>query len=134
MILTIHRHVITRLARFSVSHDNAMTWLLHVSQVQQEDRGYYMCQFHQISWTTIARSQPWLSERTRTSAWSARRMASLHPRSCGEEKMASPSLWTGGRKRISRTEMGAYLCIATNAVPPSVSKRIINSQIRSKNL
>lgn len=44
MILTIHRHVITRLNRFSVSHDNAMTWLLHVSQVQQEDRGYYMCQ------------------------------------------------------------------------------------------
>ncbi|KAJ2946816.1 hypothetical protein O0L34_g16140 [Tuta absoluta] len=28
-------------------------------------------------------------------------------------------------QRISRTEMGAYLCIATNAVPPSVSKRII---------
>jgi hypothetical protein len=27
--------------------------------------------------------------------------------------------------RISRTEMGAYLCIATNGVPPSVSKRII---------
>ncbi|XP_049766102.1 lachesin-like [Schistocerca cancellata] len=26
--------------------------------------------------------------------------------------------------RISRTEMGAYLCIATNGVPPSVSKRI----------
>lgn len=27
--------------------------------------------------------------------------------------------------RISRTEMGAYLCIATNGVPPTVSKRII---------
>lgn len=27
--------------------------------------------------------------------------------------------------KISRTEMGAYLCIATNGVPPSVSKRII---------
>jgi neurotrimin len=27
--------------------------------------------------------------------------------------------------RISRTEMGAYLCIASNGVPPSVSKRII---------
>ena len=27
--------------------------------------------------------------------------------------------------RISRTEMGAYLCIAQNGVPPSVSKRII---------
>eukprot|EP00095_Tigriopus_kingsejongensis_P012321 maker-scaffold1540_size36711-snap-gene-0.4 protein:Tk12321 transcript:maker-scaffold1540_size36711-snap-gene-0.4-mRNA-1 annotation:"lachesin isoform x2" len=27
--------------------------------------------------------------------------------------------------RISRTEMGAYLCIAQNGVPPSISKRII---------
>ena len=27
--------------------------------------------------------------------------------------------------RISRTEMGAYLCIASNDVPPAVSKRII---------
>lgn len=26
--------------------------------------------------------------------------------------------------RISRLDMGAYLCIATNSVPPSVSKRI----------
>ena len=27
--------------------------------------------------------------------------------------------------RISRTEMGAYLCIARNGVQPAVSKRII---------
>lgn len=27
--------------------------------------------------------------------------------------------------RISRTEMGVYLCIATNGVPPSVSKRVV---------
>lgn len=27
--------------------------------------------------------------------------------------------------KISRTDMGAYLCIAMNGVPPSVSKRII---------
>lgn len=27
--------------------------------------------------------------------------------------------------KISRTDMGAYLCIATNGVPPSVSKRIL---------
>lgn len=26
--------------------------------------------------------------------------------------------------RISRLDMGAYLCIASNGVPPSVSKRI----------
>lgn len=27
--------------------------------------------------------------------------------------------------KVSRNEMGAYLCIATNGVPPSKSKRII---------
>ncbi|VVC92393.1 unnamed protein product [Leptidea sinapis] len=99
MILTIHRHVITRLARFSVSHDNAMTWLLHVSQVQQEDRGYYMCQVN---------TNPMISQ-------------------VGYLQVVV-TVYEGDTlslQRISRTEMGAYLCIATNAVPPSVSKRII---------
>lgn len=27
--------------------------------------------------------------------------------------------------KISRTEMGAYMCIASNGVPPTISKRII---------
>ena len=27
-------------------------------------------------------------------------------------------------KRVQRHQMGAYLCIASNSVPPSVSKRI----------
>lgn len=44
MILTIHRHVISRVPRFSVSHDGQKTWLLHVANAQAEDRGYYMCQ------------------------------------------------------------------------------------------
>lgn len=35
--------------------------------------------------------------------------------------------------RISRTEMGAYLCIATNGIPPSVSKRItVDVECKSK--
>ncbi|EDS36051.1 lachesin [Culex quinquefasciatus] len=44
MILTIHRHVISRIPRYSVTYDNSNTWLLHVNQAQQDDRGYYMCQ------------------------------------------------------------------------------------------
>lgn len=44
MILTIHRHVISRIPRYSITYDNANTWLLHVTQAQQDDRGYYMCQ------------------------------------------------------------------------------------------
>lgn len=43
MILTIHRHVISRIPRYSITYaDN--TWLLHVNQAHQDDRGYYMCQ------------------------------------------------------------------------------------------
>lgn len=44
MILTIHRHVISRIPRYSITYDNANTWLLHINQAQQEDRGLYMCQ------------------------------------------------------------------------------------------
>lgn len=44
MILTIHNHVITRIPRFSISHDNHLTWTLHISKVTEEDKGYYMCQ------------------------------------------------------------------------------------------
>lgn len=44
MILTIDRHVISRVPRFSVSHDTQQTWSLHVKNAEAEDRGYYMCQ------------------------------------------------------------------------------------------
>lgn len=44
MILTIDRHVISRVPRFSVSHDSQKTWLLNVANAQAEDRGHYMCQ------------------------------------------------------------------------------------------
>ncbi|KAG6797103.1 lachesin isoform X1 [Apis mellifera caucasica] len=46
MLLTIHKHVVVKIPRFSVSHDNQKTWLLHINNVQQDDRGYYMCQLN----------------------------------------------------------------------------------------
>ncbi|XP_037874711.1 lachesin isoform X2 [Bombyx mori] len=151
MILTIHRHVITRLARFSVSHDNAMTWLLHVSQVQQEDRGYYMCQVNtnpmisQVGYLQVVVPPNILDEKSTQSAVAVRENQNISL-VCKADGFPTPKImWrredgqpisVDRRKkvyegemlnlqRISRTEMGAYLCIATNAVPPSVSKRII---------
>lgn len=41
--------------------------------------------------------------------------------------MFSVNEWEGDTleiTRISRLDMGAYLCIASNGVPPTVSKRI----------
>ncbi|XP_045524996.1 lachesin-like isoform X2 [Pieris brassicae] len=153
MILTIHRHVITRLARFSVSHDNAMTWLLHVTQVQQEDRGYYMCQVNtnpmisQVGYLQVVVPPNILDEESTQSAVAVRENQNISL-VCKADGFPTPKImWrredgqpisverrkkvtvyegdTLSLQRISRTEMGAYLCIATNAVPPSVSKRII---------
>ena len=44
MIITIHRQVVARIGRFSVSFDHQRTWHLHIRGVQQEDAGRYMCQ------------------------------------------------------------------------------------------
>ncbi|KAK5639134.1 hypothetical protein RI129_011626 [Pyrocoelia pectoralis] len=153
MILTIHRHVISRVPRFSVSHDNAKTWLLHVSSVQQEDRGYYMCQVNtnpmisQVGYLQVVVPPNILDTESTQSTVAVRENQNISL-TCKADGFPTPKImWrredgqaisVERRKkvnvydgeqlnltRISRTEMGAYLCIATNGVPPSVSKRII---------
>ncbi|XP_022902062.1 lachesin [Onthophagus taurus] len=155
MILTIHRHVISRMQRFSVSHDNAKTWLLHVSSVQQEDRGYYMCQVNtnpmisQVGYLQVVVPPNILDSESTQSTVAIRENQNIsltckadgfptpkimwrredgQPITFERRKKAKVNVYDGEQlnlTRISRTEMGAYLCIATNAVPPSVSKRII---------
>ncbi|XP_068917478.1 lachesin isoform X4 [Tenebrio molitor] len=153
MILTIHRHVISRVPRFSVSHDNAKTWLLHVSSVQKEDRGYYMCQVNtnpmisQVGYLQVV-VPPNIIDAESTQSTVAIRENQNISLTCKADGFPTPKIkWrredgqgisVERRKkvnaydgeqlnltRISRTEMGAYLCIASNGVPPSVSKRII---------
>lgn len=51
-ILTVHNHVITRNPRISVTHDKHdkhKTWYLHISNVQEEDKGRYMCQINTVT-------------------------------------------------------------------------------------
>lgn len=48
-ILTVHNHVITRNPRISVSHDKHRTWFLHINNVQEEDKGRYMCQINTVT-------------------------------------------------------------------------------------
>ncbi|XP_049791854.1 lachesin-like [Schistocerca nitens] len=152
MIVTIHKHVIARVPRFSVSHDNQKTWLLHVTGVQQEDRGYYMCQVNtnpmisQVGYLQVVVPPNIVDEESTESAVAVRehQNATLTckadgfpaPKVMWRREDGQPIVLSRHRKvnvldgeqlslsRISRTEMGAYLCIATNGVPPSVSKRI----------
>jgi hypothetical protein len=48
-ILTVHNHVITRNPRISVTHDKHRTWFPHISNVQEEDKGRYMCQINTVT-------------------------------------------------------------------------------------
>ncbi|RZC41599.1 hypothetical protein BDFB_013441 [Asbolus verrucosus] len=45
-ILTIHSHVITKNHRIAVTHSEHRTWYLHIRDVRESDRGWYMCQIN----------------------------------------------------------------------------------------
>ncbi|XP_046631459.1 lachesin-like isoform X2 [Daphnia pulicaria] len=171
MILTIHRQVVARIGRFSVSYDHQRTWHLHIRGVQQEDAGRYMCQVNsepmisQVGHVHVvvppsvidedsSPSQLSVRENVRVSLlcrgrgvpaprvnWKREDGRPLIEGKTGNHQMENSS---GVTKRgdlpsrlvvaqdgeelifskISRTDSGAYLCIASNGVPPSVSKRI----------
>lgn len=45
-ILAIHTHMVAQNARLSVTHNGHNTWKLHISNVQKNDSGTYMCQIN----------------------------------------------------------------------------------------
>ncbi|XP_015431804.1 PREDICTED: lachesin-like [Dufourea novaeangliae] len=150
-ILTVQHHVITRNPRISVSHDKHRTWFLHIKEVQEEDKGKYMCQIN----TATAKTQygylhvlvPPNIEDYQTSSDAVVRENSNVTLTCKATGSPKPNIswkrddglkininktvsvmeWKGETleiARISRVDMGAYLCIASNGVPPTVSKQI----------
>ncbi|XP_055545209.1 lachesin-like [Wyeomyia smithii] len=153
-ILTVHNHVITRNPRISVTHDKHdkhKTWFLHISNVQEEDKGRYMCQINTVTAKTqfgylhvvvppniddsLSSSDVIVREGSNVTL-KCRATGSPHPlvkwkRDDNSKITINKSLsvleWDGESveiSKISRLDMGAYLCIASNGVPPTVSKRI----------
>lgn len=45
-ILTIAGHVITKNHRIGVTHSDHRVWFLHIKEVRESDRGWYMCQIN----------------------------------------------------------------------------------------
>jgi len=45
-ILAIHNHMVTNNPRMTVGHNGHNTWQLHISNVQRNDSGHYMCQIN----------------------------------------------------------------------------------------
>ncbi|PZC75263.1 hypothetical protein B5X24_HaOG206525 [Helicoverpa armigera] len=179
-ILTIATHVITKNHRIAVNHSDRRVWFLHIHDVRQSDRGWYMCQLN----TDPMKSQtayldvvvpPDILDYPTSSDQVAREGANVTLR-CAAHGVPTPTVvWrkeagdllpttnftdthrpmigqTSMRRqdmyglltnnfniiqnssvngavlqlvKVSRLHMGAYLCIASNGVPPSVSKRVM---------
>lgn len=151
-ILTIHSHVITKNHRIAVTHTEHRTWYLHIRDVRESDRGWYMCQINtdpmksQVGYLDVVVPPDILDYPTSTdmviregSNVSMRCAATGSPdpfiawrREGGEpitlpngQEVASVDGTIFNISKVNRLNMGPYLCIASNGVPPSVSKRIM---------
>ncbi|XP_064109534.1 lachesin-like [Macrobrachium nipponense] len=152
MIVAVHTRMISRISRYSVTHDSHKTWTLHITGVTEEDGGYYMCQINtdpatsQVGLLQVVVPPNIVDEDSSKSEIQVREKADVSLKCSAEGSPEPRIMWkredgamivTNTRspepihdgptlvlKEVSRTQMGHYLCIASNGVPPSVSKRI----------
>nr|CAD7452202.1 unnamed protein product [Timema tahoe] len=151
-ILTIASHVITKNHRIGVTHSDHRTWYLHIRDVREKDRGWYMCQINtdpmksQVGYLEVVVPPDILDYPTSTDMV-VREGTNVTLR-CAATGSPPPTItWRreGGDIihlardlevpsvegavfniiRVNRLHMGAYLCIASNGIPPTVSKRIM---------
>ncbi|XP_026330301.1 lachesin-like [Hyposmocoma kahamanoa] len=150
-ILSIHHNIITQNPRISLSYNDHRSWYLHIKNVQEVDRGWYMCQVN----TDPMRSRkgylqvvvpPVIIDNMTSTDMVVREgtnvtmfcRATGYPepyvmwrREDGQEFNCNGELVNvvDGENltisKVSRLHMGAYLCIASNGVPPSISKRVV---------
>ncbi|KAG7307941.1 hypothetical protein JYU34_006558 [Plutella xylostella] len=151
-VLTIGTHVITKNPRVAVSRPEAAAWALTVRGARRADAGAYMCQVNREPMIHATHHLQVVVPPDITAGGSGGEVraregegAALH---CSATGVPPPSItwrredaaaihingnvtvhkWSGEWLNLSsvrRESDGAYLCIATNGVPPSVSKRII---------
>ncbi|XP_043063813.1 lachesin [Drosophila ficusphila] len=155
-ILGIHTHMVSLNPRLSVTHNGHNTWKLHISRVQINDSGSYMCQVNTDPMKSISGyldvvvppdilndPEHNLEEGVSTEGGSISLLCSatgvpkpkvqwrrdagkdIILRSESRDKQALKAV-EGERlmlTNVHRSDMGAYNCIASNGIPPSVSKR-----------
>uniref|UniRef100_A0A336MRQ9 CSON006134 protein n=1 Tax=Culicoides sonorensis TaxID=179676 RepID=A0A336MRQ9_CULSO len=151
-ILTIQSHVITKNHRMSIAHVEKRAWVLKIKDVKESDRGWYMCQVNtdpmksQTVFLNVVVPPDILDYPTSTdmvvregSNVTLRCAASGSPepvitwrRENGDPIVLSNDVevtsFNGSIltiSRVNRLHMGAYLCIASNGIPPTISKRVM---------
>ncbi|XP_075536257.1 lachesin-like isoform X1 [Dermacentor variabilis] len=151
-LLTLAKHVITHNSRFKVTHNDHRTWHLHIHDVQERDRGAYMCQINtspmksQVGYLNVV-VPPKIDNNLTSDSTEVTEGGDVALRCIANGTPEPDITWRredaqhialdASRKvlyvkdtwlnitKVSRRHMSAYLCIASNGVVPSVSKRII---------
>ncbi|XP_076395702.1 neurotrimin isoform X2 [Megachile rotundata] len=149
-ILTIANHVITKNHRIAVTHSGHRAWSLHIRDTKETDRGWYMCQVNTDPMSSITGFlevvvPPDILDYPTSTDMVVREGSNVTLR-CAATGTPEPTvMWrreAGGTNslsnwhevaqgpeleiiRVTRLQMGPYLCIASNGVPPAVSKRIV---------
>ncbi|XP_036322565.1 lachesin isoform X2 [Rhagoletis pomonella] len=152
-ILSIQNHVITKNHRIGVSHTEHRIWQLRIRDVREADRGWYMCQINtdpmksQVGYLDVVVPPDIIDYQTSndmvvqegqnvtltctatglpmpTVTWRRERDIPLLQNIAGSKiySIEGPNLtlW-----QVTKESMGAYLCIASNGIPPTVSKRVL---------
>nr|XP_017099005.2 igLON family member 5 [Drosophila bipectinata] len=153
-ILSIQNHVITKNHRIAISHTEHRIWQLKIRDVQESDRGWYMCQINtdpmksQMGYLDVVVPPDIVDYQTSqdvvrstgqnvtltcsatgvplpTITWRREETMPLMLTNDDDREIYSVegqnlTLW-----QVQRSHMGAYLCIAFNGVPPTVSKRVM---------
>ncbi|XP_070505409.1 lachesin isoform X1 [Chironomus tepperi] len=150
-ILSIHHNVITQNPRIILTHNDHRSWYLHIREVEESDRGWYMCQVN----TDPMRSRkgylqvvvPPVIIESLTSNDLVVREGTNVTLQCRAKGFPEPYvMWRredgnemsiNGENvnvvdgeilsvtKVSRLHMAAYLCVASNGVPPSISRRVM---------
>ncbi|XP_070517853.1 neurotrimin isoform X2 [Cardiocondyla obscurior] len=150
-ILTIASHVITKNHRIAVTHSGHRLWSLHIKETRKTDSGWYMCQVNTDPMSSITGFlevvvPPDILDYPTSTDMVVREGSNVTLR-CAATGTPEPTVtwrreaggtislsnWQAGSivgpeleiTRITRLHMGPYLCIASNGVPPTVSKRIL---------
>uniref|UniRef100_A0A0A1WQT5 Neurotrimin n=1 Tax=Zeugodacus cucurbitae TaxID=28588 RepID=A0A0A1WQT5_ZEUCU len=150
-ILTIQNHVITKNQRIGITNSEHKTWTMKIKDIKESDKGWYMCQINtdpmksQMGYLDVVVPPDILDYPTSTDM--VVREGSNVTLKCAATGSPEPTItWrrengvpielangsevlsvegiTLDLPQVKRQHMGAYLCIASNGVPPSVSKRI----------